>query len=368
MQHRLERLNNGLAGHRGKRIDVTTEKPPPETDTVQRLHVVIPCFNDAEALFRLLPDLDQVGREHGLVFDLTVVDDGSLVPVECDDEHLRQWPTLGDVTILRLAANAGHQRALAVGLSDLSCRLGRNLGLVVVMDGDGEDRPADIPRLLAVMRQEPCAAVVAQRTKRSEGPVFRLGYAVFKLFYRLLTGKGISFGNYMLLSADAVRTLVHRGELWHSLPGTLLRARISHRLLATERGLRYCGASRMNFVGLILHGLASISVFSDIALVRSLMFAFVLTGLAGLGVITVIIIRLLTPYAIPGWASGMVLALSIIGLQGLLSTMSLVFILLNGQRTTPQIPRIAAESMVIGRQYCTGPRGHGGGPAEDGEA
>ena len=311
------------------------------------LHILTPCFNDAEALQRLLQELDAVGDGHDLTFHVVVVDDGSVPPVMINPAILPRWPTILDVTVLHLGANAGHQRALAVGLAELALR--PDLELVVVMDSDGEDRPADIPRLIAEYQRAPCAAVVAHRAKRSEGLVFKLGYMMFKLFYRLFTGRAISFGNFMLLDASAIGILINRGELWHSLPGTLLRARIHHRLLPTERGARYCGTSRMNFAALILHGLASISVFGDVALVRALIFTFVLTALAAVGVVGVIGLRLFTPYAIPGWASSMVLALSIIGLQGLLSTMSLVFILLNGQRGASLIPRLAAESMIGGQ-------------------
>lgn len=308
------------------------------------LHVLTPCFNDDAALHRLLEDLDAMGRDHDLALQVVVVDDGSEPAVTLDEGALRRWPAIREVTVLRLAANAGHQRALAVGLAELGQRA--EVELVVVMDSDGEDRPADIPRLLAEYDGAPCAAVVARRAKRSEGVAFRIGYWSFKLFYRLLTGRTISFGNFMLLDATALSILINRGELWHSLPGTLLRAGIRHHLLPTERGQRYCGTSHMNFAGLILHGLASVSVFGDLALVRALMFTFLLTGLAALGVVGVVGVRLFTPYAIPGWASNMVLALSIIGLQGLLSTMSLVFILLNGQRVGSLVPRLAAESMI----------------------
>lgn len=314
------------------------------------LHVLTPCFNDDQALHRLLAELDEVGRGHGFAMHVTVVDDGSIPAIAVDEERLRGWPAVAEVTVLRLAANAGHQRALAVGLAELGRR--DDVDLLVVMDSDGEDRPADIPRLLEEHRRSG-AVVVAHRAKRSEGLAFRLGYAAFRLFYRLLTGRGISFGNFMLLDAAALHILSRRGELWASLPATLMRARIRHRLLPTERGHRYCGESRMNFAGLILHGLASISVFGDIALVRALMFTLVLTMLAGTGVAVVVAVRLFTAYAIPGWATSSVLALSIIGLQGLLSTMSLVFILLNGQRGGSPVPHLAARAMIDGRQRIT---------------
>lgn len=308
------------------------------------LHVLTPVYNDAEALARLLADLDEVGGRHGLAFHVVAVDDASVPPVRPDPARLAALANVERIEVLRLSTNAGHQRAIAAGLSELAGRDG--VGLVVVMDADGEDRPADIPRLLAEYHAESCAAVVARRGKRSEGPAFRLGYGLFKLFYRLLTGRAIAFGNFMLLDATALQILVNRSELWQSLPATLIRARVPHRQVPIDRGRRYCGASHMNATGLILHGLASISVFSDIALVRALIFTGGLVVSAAIGILLVVGLRLFTDLAIPGWASTVVLALTIIGLQGALSTTSLVFLLLVMQRERLPVPRLTAGHLV----------------------
>lgn len=307
------------------------------------LDILTPVYNDGAALEQLLADLDDVGLRHGLSFRVTVIDDASRPAIRPDPERLAGLSRLAEVKVLRLAANAGHQRAIAIGLSHMARR---GVDLLVVMDGDGEDRPEDIPRLLAEYDSGSCAAVVAARAKRSEGPAFRLGYWLFKAFYRLLTGRGITFGNFMLLDATALESLVHRTELWQSLPATLLRARIGHRKVPVTRGHRYCGASSMNITTLILHGLASISVFSDVALVRALVFTATLVLAAGAGIVTAVGVRLFTDLAIPGWATTVVLGLTVIGLQGALSTMSLVFLLLVMQRERLPVPRRSAEQLL----------------------
>ena len=53
--------------------------------------------------------------------------------------------------MLQLRRNLGHQRAIAVGLAYAEEH--DPCDVVVIMDGDGEDDPKDVPRLLACCRQ-----------------------------------------------------------------------------------------------------------------------------------------------------------------------------------------------------------------------
>ena len=91
---------------------------------------------------------------------------------------------------LRLRRNLGHQRAICVGLAQFE-GIGRytSIDTCVVMDADGEDAPADVPRLLAAFAEgNGTHAVFASRLKRSEGLLFRFSYATYRLVHRVLTG------------------------------------------------------------------------------------------------------------------------------------------------------------------------------------
>src|ERR1700722_12744364 len=120
------------------------------TANARRLHVLIPIFNDWNVVALLLPHVDRVMKEHALEANVVLVDDGSTVgpatfvcpPVEA----------IASVEILELRRNLGPQRAIAVGLTYAYEHLQPNV--VVVMDGDGEDDPNDIPRLLAKLDAE----------------------------------------------------------------------------------------------------------------------------------------------------------------------------------------------------------------------
>src|SRR5580658_8258524 len=77
------------------------------------LTILIPVFNDWEALDLLLRLLDKALAEHGLTAGVLVVDDGStMAPApRCEESP---FVALRHVNVLTLRRNLGHQRALAV--------------------------------------------------------------------------------------------------------------------------------------------------------------------------------------------------------------------------------------------------------------
>src|SRR5262249_28722076 len=154
--------------------------------------------------------------------------------------------------------NLGHQKAIAIGLA---YAVANDLADVfVVMDADGEDRPSDVPRLLAAIESGPeYSVIVAQRTKRTEPLAFRVLYQIYRLLFFVLTGYKISFGNFSAMPIAAARRLVAMNELWVNFPATLIRSGLHLIELQTEKGKRYQGQSRMNFVSLITLGFGAVS-------------------------------------------------------------------------------------------------------------
>ena len=86
-------------------------------------------------------------------------------------------------------------------------------------------------------------------------------------------------------------------------------------------------------VGLLVHGLSAVSVYSDIAFTRILVFSFGLAALTLGGIGVVVGIRFFTDLAIPGWATYTVAALVIVLLQTLMLSLGSVFLLLNNRST-----------------------------------
>jgi len=218
------------------------------------------------------------------------------------------------------------------------------------MDSDGEDRPDDLAALLAASRSQPGHIVFAQRAKRSEGGSFRFAYFLYRHAFRLLTGRTISFGNYVLVPALAVRRLVHMPELWNNLAATIMRSRLRYAEIPTERGTRYAGRSHMDPVSLIVHGLSAMSVYTDMIFVRVLIAAAAVAGLSMLGILGVAITRFATDLAIPGWATTAAGDLLIILLQTLVVMVATSLMMLAGRSSRPIVPITDCQPFIARRE------------------
>src|SRR5262249_50615331 len=114
--------------------------------------------------------------------------------------------SLTRVQILELRRNLGHQRAIAIGLAYIHAN--EPCEAVIVMDGDGEDAPRDVPALIETYRKHGGHKVVfARRSQRSEPLTFRAFYAMYRVLYKLMTGHEINVGNFSILPFEAVDRL-----------------------------------------------------------------------------------------------------------------------------------------------------------------
>ena len=260
-----------------------------------RTVIVAPVFEDLESA-RLL--LDSIARVVGPVAFVVAVDDGSIR--EPLPRHIVRDAGL-DGVVLRLVRNVGHQRAIATGLAFAAATV-PGARHIVVMDSDGEDRPESIPELLDALSDPDIDVVVAERRSRIETVRFRLFYGIYKGLFWLLTGRRLRFGNFMAMTADAARRLSAMGELGIHVAGTVMQSRLRWRACPIDRGRRYAGASKMNFVGLALHGFKGLMVFAEDVLVRVGAACAIVAALSLAGVTAAIILKSIG-YATPGWFS-----------------------------------------------------------------
>lgn len=296
------------------------------------IYVVIPLFNDWEALNLLLERMRERVRPPILErLSFLIVDD-------CSAINYKTLPTdIGQsLRILRLYRNVGHQKAIALGLSYLADQPEQYP--TIVMDSDGEDRPEDIDVLLRTSQQEPGRIVFAHRAKRHESTLFRVLYKVYKGLFRLLTGKVITFGNFSLIPATLIRKLAHVSEIWNNYPGGIIRSRLPFTATPIERGKRLAGNSKMSFVSLVLHGLSAVSVLIDTTAVRAALFCLFTGGISALGIGVVLTIRLLTQSTVPYWTSYLIFSFFILIVQAFLISLMLVFMVLTYRTQVQFIP------------------------------
>lgn len=264
-------------------------------DIKHRFIVVTPVYEDVEASSRLFKEF---AANFGSDVFVVAVDDGS-VKQPLGIESLSNAGV--DGVILKLRRNVGHQRAIAIGLGYASEHMQSSQG-VVVMDSDGEDLPATIPTLLAQLESNQVDVVVAQRKSRVETFRFKAFYAIYKRFFSLMTGRAISFGNFMALKSAAVKRLVAMQELSIHVAGAVLASKLRTSVCPLDRGPRYAGQSKMNFVGLALHGFKALMVFAEDVLVRVGIACAAIAVLAVGGATAAIALKLIG-FSTPGWFS-----------------------------------------------------------------
>ena len=245
-----------------------------------------------------------------------------------------------------LGRNSGHQRAIAVGITRLVDRGASEP--IVVMDIDGEDRPQDIDLLWRAHLTSPDSVVVAQRRGRRENIRFKLFYRMYRSAFRVLTGRSLDFGNFVLLPPSAAQRLVLMNELWNHFPAAVMKSGLDIVKVPIDRGSRYHGVSRMNFTALVNHGLAAIAAFIDAVFVRLLVAAGVLFGFFSLAAVAVVAIRLWGTWGVPGWATT-ALGLILLGLLQLVGLLVVVTFLTLSMRSSSSPPPIQFAQQYITR-------------------
>jgi hypothetical protein len=301
-----------------------------------KLIVLMPVYNDWKALALLLPVLEQELNANGLKADILIVDDASTesIPTSLGQTY---YSAIESIDILSLRRNLGHQRAIAVGLSYIEAK--RLCQAVVVMDCDGEDDPRDVSLLVReCVATEGRKIIFAARTRRSENVTFKLFYHLYRLIHFLLTGVPVRVGNFSVIPWAALNRLVAISELWNHYAAAVHKARLPMALVPTQRSARLEGPSRMDLVGLVVHGLSAMAVFGDRIGVRLLILVGFGMALAGGALITVIGIQLLTTLSIPGWAPYATGILLVLLIQMLLVVLAFAFVILAARDTASIIP------------------------------
>jgi hypothetical protein len=207
------------------------------------------------------------------------------------------------------------------------------------MDADGEDAPEDVVRLLARFDEERGQRVVfAERRRRSESLVFRIFYALFRFMHLVMTGRRVRVGNFSILPAHLLHRLTVVSELWNHYAAAVFKARLPYVTVPTARSKRLAGDSTMNFVGLVVHGLSAISVYSEVIGVRALSATLGLICFSATGIAVVVAIRLFTELAIPGWATTSVGIMLLVLLQAVLFSLIFSFMTLSNRQGLSFLP------------------------------
>src|SRR6266511_812089 len=106
-----------------------------QTTNSPAVSVIVPLFNEEESITILQTELS--AALSGVDYEIIFVDDGSV------DRTAERIETAGNIRVIRFEKNSGQSAAIYAGLT------AARGATVVIIDGDLQNDPADIPKLLA---------------------------------------------------------------------------------------------------------------------------------------------------------------------------------------------------------------------------
>ena len=224
--------------------------------------ILIPVFNDWESLLSLLNNIHTLKINNIAHIKVLIVDD-------CSTEILNkkiEFDSFKNIEIIKNSKNIGHGKSIAHGINYISKK--NDFDYLIVMDGDGEDRPEEVKELILKSIDLPSLTITANRIKRSESAFFKLSYHLHKILTLVLTGYSIKFGNFMCIPRQDLNLIVSNKNLSVSFSGTIAKFIKNKTFIPSMRGVRYYGPTKMSFIKLIRHSLLIISTFRKEAALR----------------------------------------------------------------------------------------------------
>jgi len=267
---------------------------------------VVPVYNERETLDelyrRLVPVLDGLDGPAEVV----LVDDGStdgsyelMLSLHEGDERFK---------LVRLSRNFGHQIALTAGLDHARGNA------VVMMDADLQD-PPEVALELAKRWREGYAVVYAVRERRERETRTKLMTA--KLFYRLL-GRLTEIdiprdtGDFRLVDRRALRAMTSMREHNRYLRGMSAWVGFDQTGVQYVRDGRHAGKSKFSMRRMVRFAFDGLVSFSTAPLRLTLNLGFLVSVAAFLVGFAAILVKVFDVYAVPGWAS-LVVVIALLG-------------------------------------------------------
>ncbi len=251
---------------------------------MKKIIIVIPIFNDWESLKKLIVDISNVIKKTtGIIFECCIINDGSTI----EQPIINKPKNINSLRVFNMRKNKGHAICNAFALRHTIQN--EKFDYIILMDGDGEDRPIEIIDFVNQLKKTPNHSVVAKRIKRSEGLIFRFLYFMHKIITLIFTGKKINFGNYSCLTRKDVDTISSKASLWNSYSGTVKKYINDYQEINSTRGIRYFGPSKMSLISLMIHSFSIIAVFKYHVFLRSILIILLLIYLISyIGIFSII--------------------------------------------------------------------------------
>lgn len=278
------------------------------------ISVVVPCYNEEQALPYFVPEIQQVGKtlenRYQVALEVLLVNDGS------KDGTLSLMRTYAgqyqNVRYLSFSRNFGKEAAIYAGLEHAQG------DYVAIMDADMQDPPALLPQMYEILRDEPYDSVATRRVNRAGEPPIRSFFA--RTFYKLInriSDADIVDGarDYRLMKRAMVDAILSMKEYNRFSKGIFGWVGFRTKWLPYENVQRVAGETKWSFWKLFLYSIEGIVAFSTAPLAMASVFGILTCLCAALALCFILVRTILFGDPVEGWPSMMCVVLFLGGIQ-----------------------------------------------------
>ena len=203
------------------------------------LSVIIPFFNESELVVEVLNEVRSILPDAEII----AVDDGST------DDTKEKILSCSGVKLLALGKNCGQSAAIYAGLRSAKG------DFLAMMDGDGQNDPSEIPKLLDAMHTTD--VVFGKRRKRKDTPARFVASKIANAIRRFALGDTATDTGCSLkiIRREHVRLLVPFNGLHRYLPAFLQQAGLRSVEISVNHRMRKAGVSKYTINGRAMRGL-----------------------------------------------------------------------------------------------------------------
>ena len=272
------------------------------------LSCVIPCYNEADNLVQLLPELNRTLGQCSRAWEVILVDDGST-----DTSHwlLKAWARRPGFRVLQLSRKFGKEAALSAGLAAAAGEV------VVTMDADLQHPPALIPSFVEHWQSGRDMVYAVCEDRQDEAAWKRLGA---RWFYKLVNAADHvkvppGAGDFRLMDRAAVDALLSLNERNRFMKGLFAWVGFDAVAVPYAPPARAHGRSHFSLLRLIHLSLDGLTAFTTWPLRAVSVVGIALALLAFAYGSYLSVSYLLNGHAVSGWTTIVVCLLFLVGVQ-----------------------------------------------------
>ena len=278
---------------------------------MEKMSIVVPCYNEEKALPIFYNEIIKVSKEfENVEFEYIFVDDGSKdKTLDLVKEFIKYDARVRYISFSR---NFGKEAAMLAGLKESTG------DYVTIMDADMQDPPSLLKKMFDTLKNEGYDCVATRRVTRKGEPVIRSFFA--RMFYRLINKMSKiemvdGARDYRLMTRQMVDAIISLKEYNRYSKGLFSFVGFNTKWFEYENVKRVAGESKWSFWKLFKYALEGITAFTTFPLVLSSIVGMLFCLIAFLFIVVIIVRTLIYGDPTSGWPSMVCIIFLVSGVQ-----------------------------------------------------